>query len=114
MSMQRGSVHARPWTGLLFALAVVPMAVLLPVNPAPAITQQPCPTDLTSNVPYVIGCLGITPDPGAITRANPNALPEVRGIPCDGTNTGECIGLGLLPYPDPVVPAPDSVLRHSP
>ena len=113
MSTQRGSVHARSRIALLFALAVVPLAAV-PVNLVPAVAQQPCPTDLTSNVPYAIGCIGVTPDPGAITHVDPNALPEVRGIPCDGTNTGECIGLGLLPDPGAAVPAPDSVLRHSP
>ena len=33
------------------------------------------------------------------------SVPEIQGIPCTGSNTGECIGLGEEQQPPPTRPA---------
>lgn len=48
---------------------------------------------------------------GAIP-GNPD-LPQVRGIPCTGTNTGACIGLAESAQTGPAAP-PSSTVGHSP
>ena len=52
--------------------------------------------------------------PGAITSSEPGRvgqLPEVDGIPCDGSNTGLCIGLS---EDQPQFEQPESTISSSP
>ena len=52
--------------------------------------------------------------PGAITSSEPDRvgqLPEVDGIPCDGSNTGLCIGLS---EDTPQFEQPESTISSSP
>lgn len=52
--------------------------------------------------------------PGAITSSEPGRvgqLPEVDGIPCDGSNTGQCIGLSEN---QPQFEQPESTISSSP
>lgn len=52
--------------------------------------------------------------PGAITSSDPGRvgqLPEVDGIPCDGSNTGVCIGLSEN---QPQFEQPQSTISSSP
>lgn len=53
--------------------------------------------------------------PGSITSSEAGQvgrLPEVNGIPCDGANTGQCIGLSENAAPD--FEQPQSTISSSP
>lgn len=49
---------------------------------------------------------------GRGVQAGPNQLPKINGIPCDGTNSGTCIGLSR--QPNVAVPEPDTNVSQSP
>ena len=76
---------------------------------APAVAVFAVPT--TSTPAPVAQCpSGEVPEPatGVCMPVPPGgSLPEIRGIPCTGANTGECIGLGEEQQPpQPDVPHP--------
>lgn len=53
-------------------------------------------TDVTAATPNPINPEGADLQTGSITSSDPanlGQLPEINGIPCDGGNTGLCIGL---------------------
>lgn len=74
------------------ALAQCPPAeVLDPVSGTCKLTNAPTPATFNPVDPGITNL-----QPGGITSANPGdvgSLPEVNGIPCQGDNTGLCIGL---------------------
>jgi hypothetical protein len=58
------------------------------------ITDQPVATDLDSTNEIEPGSTDL--QPGSLTESsagNTGQLPEVNGIPCEGDNTGLCIGM---------------------
>lgn len=80
---------------------------------------DPCATNDVTQV-YFDGCLPSIDAPQAqVNQRGPNQVPEIRGIPCNGSNTGTCIGLSRLPggpnaQPDATAPQPDTQVRSSP
>ena len=74
---------------------------------APAVAVFAVPT--TSTPAPVAQCpMGEVQDPATgVCMPVPagGSLPEIRGIPCTGAYTGECIGLGEEQQPPPTRPA---------
>ena len=74
---------------------------------APAVAVFAGPT--TSTPAPVAQCLnGEMQDPATgVCMPVPaqGSVPEIQGIPCTGSNTGECIGLGEEQQPPPTRPA---------
>ncbi len=62
-----------PLTGTCSPSSVAPQPITNPIDPEGAQLQ---PGSITGTAPGEVG-----------------RLPEVNGIPCDGANTGKCIGL---------------------
>lgn len=99
--------------------AAVPGAVAITSIQPPHAVADPCPTNEVSQI-YFDGCLpSIDPPQEQVNQRGPNQLPEIRGIPCDGSDTGTCIGLSQLPdgtpaQPDASVPQPDTQVQSSP
>lgn len=108
--------------GGLVAAAALPAAlgVASATSASPATPlADPCPTNEVTQI-YFDGCLpSIDPPQGEVNVRGPDELPEIRGIPCDGSNTGTCIGLSRLPGGTPAQPdsgpaQPDTQVRSSP
>ncbi|MCV7217336.1 intersectin-EH binding protein Ibp1 [Mycobacterium crocinum] len=105
--------------GLMSAAAVLPAAIGLSFQSPIAPSADPCPTNEVTQI-YFDGCLPSIDAPQAqVNVRGPNELPEIRGIPCDGSNTGTCIGLSELPGGTPAqqevtAPQPDTQVRSSP
>ncbi|BBX08226.1 hypothetical protein [Mycolicibacterium aichiense] len=103
----------------LFAAAAIPAAVGQSASPAADPIADPCPTSETTQI-YFDGCLPSIDSPSPeVNLRGPDQLPEIRGIPCDGSNTGTCIGLSQLPGGTPAQPnatadQPDTQVRSSP
>ena len=95
-----------------FAVAAA-IAVTGPADSADRSTvADPCPTNELTQI-YFDGCLpSIDPPPAAVSTRGPNQLPEINGIPCDGTDSGTCIGLSEQPSVS--VPQPDTSVSQSP
>ncbi|WP_179469082.1 hypothetical protein [Mycolicibacterium vinylchloridicum] len=80
---------------------------------------DPCPTAETTQI-YFDGCLpSIDPPSPQVKLRGPDQLPEIRGIPCDGSDSDTCIGLSRLPggtpaQPDAAADQPDTQVRSSP
>jgi len=71
-------------------------------------------TDVVAPTFNPINPEGAQLQPGAITSSDPGRvgqLPEVDGIPCDGSNTGLCIGLS---EDTPQFEQPESTISSSP
>ncbi|WP_142391351.1 hypothetical protein [Mycobacterium sp. ENV421] len=101
--------------GGLSAATAFPLAMgMIQASPATPIAD-PCPTNETSQI-YFDGCLpSIDPPQAEVNQRGPNQLPEIRGVPCDGSDTGTCIGLSELPGGTAPQPAqPDTEVRSSP
>ncbi|MCV7343405.1 hypothetical protein [Mycolicibacterium rhodesiae] len=103
----------------IFAAPAVPLAIAAVPAPTANPIAEPCPVSEVSQI-YFDGCLpSIDPPQAQVDRRGPDQLPEIRGIPCDGSNTGTCIGLSQLPGGTPAqsnaTPAqPDTQVRSSP
>ena len=96
-----------------FAVAASAFAIAGPVvNPARATIADSCaPNEMTQI--YFDGCLPSIDAPDSnVEMKGPNQLPEIDGIPCDGTDSGTCIGLSE--QPDVSVPEPDTSVSSSP
>ncbi|MGY4710811.1 hypothetical protein ACXDF8_14835 [Mycolicibacterium sp. CBM1] len=104
--------------GLLGVAAVAAVVAIAPSQPGIAVAD-PCPTNETSQI-HFDGCLPSIDAPQAqVYQRGPDQLPEVRGIPCDGSDTGTCIGLSQLPggtpaQPDATASQPDTQVRSAP
>jgi len=115
--------------GLVFA-AAAPIAGVAAVHGArpalPAVAA--CPENqvldasgacqpVTDQAPTTVDPIdpeGAELQPGAITSSEPGEigqLPEVDGIPCEGSNTGQCIGLS---EDQPQFEQPQSTISSSP
>ncbi|MCX2932049.1 intersectin-EH binding protein Ibp1 [Mycobacterium sp. CVI_P3] len=95
--------------GFALTIAAAPIATAFTVvstGPAPA-TVAACPDGQTLN-PGTGECMTSAQDgSGDISYSTPgdhNSVPEVQGIPCTGSNTGECIGLQEIQDPPAVTP----------
>lgn len=103
--------------GGVSAAAGFPLAMgVILASPATPPVADPCPTNETSQI-YFDGCLpSIDPPQAEVNqRGPPNQLPEIRGIPCDGSDSGTCIGLSELPGGTAAQPTePDTQVRSSP
>ncbi len=101
------------------AMAAMPAAVGIRSAPLVDHTADACQTSEVTQI-YFDGCLpSIDPPQAQVNQRGPDELPEIRGVPCDGTNSGTCIGLSRLPggmpvQPDAVAPQPDTQVRSSP
>ncbi|KDE97740.1 hypothetical protein Y900_002005 [Mycolicibacterium aromaticivorans JS19b1 = JCM 16368] len=101
--------------GGVSAAAGFPLAMgVILASPATPVAD-PCPTNETSQI-YFDGCLpSIDPPQAEVNQRGPNQLPEIRGIPCDGSDSGTCIGLSELPGGTAAQPTePDTQVRSSP
>ncbi len=116
--------------GGLALVAVAPIAVVAAAHGAgpvlPAVASCPDDQILDSNGVCQPATAVVAPtfdpinpegaqlQPGAITSSDPGRvgqLPEVDGIPCDGSNTGVCIGLSEN---QPKFQQPESTISSSP
>jgi len=84
--------------GFALTVAAAPMVAAFTApstGPAPTAVAE-CPDGQTLN-PGTGECMASAQDgSGDISYSTPgdhNSVPEVQGIPCTGSNTGECIGL---------------------
>ncbi len=97
-----------------FALAVAaaPVICVTASIPETAASVAQCPIGeqpdefVGTCVPYLV------PNSPLTTAAASSVLPSVDGIPCTGSNTGQCIGLGQGSQPPQ--PAPQSTVSSSP
>lgn len=99
-----------------FAVAASAASAFAVAGPAgsatPATVADPCATNEVTQI-YFDGCLPSIDAPDSnVEMKGPNQLPEINGIPCDGTNSGTCIGLSE--QPDVSVPEPDTSVSSSP
>jgi hypothetical protein len=95
------AIAAAPVTALAFLPPVAPVASC-PAGESEDLYTDVCVPEVSPNVPG-----------GNWPSGNQSPLPEVRGIPCTGGNTGECIGLQESEAGTPVV-RPHSSLSSSP
>jgi hypothetical protein len=103
--------------GFAFAASAAPLVVALATPGSPAsplaqcppnevldpnsgacrpITDQPVATDLSNTDPIAPGATNL--QPGSLTESsagNTGQIPEINGIPCEGDNTGLCMGLQM-------------------
>ncbi|GAY13344.1 hypothetical protein [Mycobacterium sp. shizuoka-1] len=104
---------------VLAAAAAMPVAVGQSVAPAADAIADPCPTSETTQI-YFDGCLPSIDSPSPeVQLRGPDQLPEIRGVPCDGSDSGTCIGLSQLPggtaaQPNATADQPDTQVRSSP
>ncbi len=98
------------------------------ITAAPVITMFAVPTP-GSSTPSVSACPGgeiedqftnicvpdLVPNSPAFGATSPaGGLPEIGGIPCTGSNTGECIGLGEEQNAAGPIATPHSEVSSSP
>ncbi len=99
--------------GFAVAIAAAPVTALVVLPPSSP--SASCPAGETEDL-YTDVCVPhVAPNMpgGAWPTGGQGPLPEVRGIPCTGANTGECIGLQESQAGTPVV-SPHSSLSSSP
>jgi hypothetical protein len=85
--------------GFVASLACAPVvAALATAGDGNATYQsvQTCPNALTEEI-FVAGCLpSVSPPESAVDLRGTGELPTLYGIPCTGSNSGQCIGLSRL------------------
>lgn len=115
--------------GFVMAVAAAPIASVVVYGSGSVLAVESCPEgevidpasgicgpsgDLTIPTFDPINPEGAVLQPGAITSSEAGEvgrLPEVDGIPCDGANTGQCIGLSEN---QPNFQKPESTFSSSP